>query len=180
MLANNENLYPWMDEGFTSFGEDWRFKKFYNKKSSVEEYKEAFKNNPDNANLKQLLPSLPEDGAGAYFSYFILLKSGLQEPLTTHADHYNTNFGYSINAYSKGEMFLTQLGYIVGEEMRDKILLEYYRLWRFKHPNANDFVKVAEDVSGIKLDWYKEYWISTPKQLIMELTACGKKMVFQK
>ncbi len=162
MLANNENLYPWMDEGFASFGEDWVLK-FYNKKSSVEEYREAFKNNPDNANLKQLLPSLPEDGAGAYFSYFILNKSGLQEPLTTHADHYNTNFAYGISSYSKGEMFLTQLGYIAGEKVRDKILLEYYRSWRFKHPNAADFLNVAENVSGIKLDWYKEYWINTTK-----------------
>jgi hypothetical protein len=57
-------------------------------------------------------------------------------------------------------MFLEQLGYITGEATRDKILLEYYRLWKFRHPNATDFLHVAEKVSNMKLDWFKEYWIN--------------------
>ena len=44
-------------------------------------------------------------------------------------------------------------------------MLEYYRLWRFKHPNANDFIRVAEKVSDMKLDWYREYWISSTKTI---------------
>ena len=51
------------------------------------------------------------------------------------------------------------------DTLRDKILLEYYRLWRFKHPNANDFMRVAEKVSGLQLDWYKEYWVNTTKTI---------------
>jgi aminopeptidase N len=85
--------------------------------------------------------------------------------LSTHSDHYNTNFAYSSAAYGKGAVFLAQLGYIVGDSALDKILLEYYRLWHFKHPNPNDFVRVAEKVSGIELQWYKEYWIYTTKTI---------------
>ena len=85
--------------------------------------------------------------------------------MTTHADHYNTNFAYSIASYSKGDIFLAQLGYITGDAVRDKILLEYYRLWRFKHPNISDFIRVAEKVSDMKLDWYKEYWVSSTKTI---------------
>jgi hypothetical protein len=48
---------------------------------------------------------------------------------------------------------------------RDKILLAYYNTWRFKHPNPNDFIRVAEKVSGMELDWYKEYWIYTTKTI---------------
>ena len=44
-------------------------------------------------------------------------------------------------------------------------MLEYYNRWRFKHPNANDFIQVAQDVSGIQLDWYKEYWVNTTKTI---------------
>ncbi|HPH85360.1 MAG TPA: M1 family metallopeptidase [Ferruginibacter sp.] len=164
MLGTNESMYAWMDEGFTSFAEDL-VSKFYNKRSGLEDYRDALAKTPDNENLKQLIASLPEDHAGAYASYFALAKSGLEEPMTTHADHYNNNFAYSIDAYSKGEVFMEQLGYIAGASVRDKILLEYYRLWRFKHPNANDFIRVAENVSGIKLDWYKEYWINTTKTI---------------
>jgi hypothetical protein len=60
---------------------------------------------------------------------------------------------------------MEQLGYVVGEPVRDQILLEYYRQWRFKHPNVNDFVQVAEKVSGMKLDWYREYWVNTTKTI---------------
>ena len=60
---------------------------------------------------------------------------------------------------------MEQLGYIVGAAARDKILLEYYNRWKFKHPNASDFIKVAQDVSGIQLDWYKEYWVNTTKTI---------------
>ena len=164
ILGTNESLYPWMDEGFTSYAEDL-VSKFYNKRSSLDDYKDALAENPKNDNLKQLITSLPEDHAGAYASYFSLVKSGLAEPLTTHSDHYNSNFAYSINAYSKGEVFMEQLGYIVGAPTRDKILLEYYNQWKFRHPDADDFIRVSENVSGMKLDWYKEYWVNGTKTI---------------
>ncbi len=149
MLGTNESLYPWMDEGFTTFAEG-EVSAYYNKVMNI-----------TNARDEQL----PTNHASSYNGYYFLMKQKLEEPLSTHSDHYNTNLGYSINAYSKGDMFLEQLGYIVSDSVRDKIMLEYYRLWRFKHPNASDFVKVAQDVSGIQLDWYKEYWVYTTKAI---------------
>jgi hypothetical protein len=139
MLGTNESLYPWMDEGFTQYAEE-RVTAFL-EKSTAFPY------------------------TGEYNSYYGLVRSGKEEPLTTHADHYNTNFAYSIASYSKGAIFLEQLGYIVGADVRDKILMEYYRLWRFKHPNAADFIRVAEKVSDMKLDWYKEYWVNSTKTI---------------
>jgi len=160
MMGTNESMYAWMDEGFTSYAAAL-VQSYY--------YQESLRRHPDNAGLKQVVEKekqqLPLNHFGAYSSYFNLVKSGLEEPLTTHADHFNTNYAYSIASYSKGEMFLEQLGYIAGAQTRDRILLEYYRLWRFKHPNASDFVRVAEKVSGLKLDWYKEYWVSTTKTI---------------
>jgi aminopeptidase N len=103
--------------------------------------------------------------AGSYQSYFALVKSGLEEPMTTHSDHFETNFAYSIASYSKGEVFLEQLGYIVGAAVRDQILLDYYNQWKFKHPNVHDFIRVAEKRSGIELDWYQEYWVNTTKTI---------------
>ena len=85
--------------------------------------------------------------------------------MTTHADHYNLNAAYGPAVYSKGAVFVEQLGYIVGAPVRDKILLEYYKQWRFKHPNAADFMRIAEKVSDMKLDWYKEYWINSTKTI---------------
>lgn len=167
MLGTNESLYGWMDEGFTSYAED-QVSKFYNKKSSLQAAKDLVERAPNNGTaraVKEYLDALPEDHSMAYLSYFNLAKSGFEEPMTTHADHFNSNYGYSSAAYSKGEVFMEQLGYIVGAENRDQILLEYYRQWRFKHPDANDFMRIAERVSGLQLDWYKEYWINSTKTI---------------
>ena len=139
MLGTNESEYAWMDEGFTEFATDRTM---------------AF--------LQNSAGFPHEDNYGGYYS---LAKSGREEPLTTHADHYNTNMAYGSAVYSKGCVFLSQLGYIAGEENLKKIMLEYYRLWRFKHPNTNDFVRVAEKVSDMKLDWYREYWVNTTKTI---------------
>jgi hypothetical protein len=141
MMGTNESLYPWMDEGFTSYAEARITAWLHRDRDSSFAY------------------------SGAYNGYFNLVKSGKEEPMSTHSDHYNTNFAYSQAAYSKGAIFLSQLGYIVSDATLDKILLEYYNEWRFKHPNPNDFIRVAEKVSGIELQWYKEYWIYTTKTI---------------
>ncbi len=161
MMGTNESEYPWMDEGFTSYAENLVTHDY-----TAFRYKKMMAANAADPRLKVLdsvLNKQPHESA--YNSYFGLVKSGLQEPLTTHADHYETNLAYSISSYSKGEIFLEQLGYITGAQVRNQILLQYYRDWHFKHPNANDFMVVAQKVSGLQLDWYKEYWINTTKTI---------------
>lgn len=161
MLGTNESLYAWMDEGFTTYAEDL-VSAFYKQQKNAPVKSNALSTGPGNENSGADLPLYHAD---TYAGYFNLAKSGLEEPLTTHADHFNTNFAYARAAYSKGAVFLAQLGYIIGDSLRDRTLLEYYRQWRFKHPNANDFIRVAEKVSGIQLDWYKEYWVNTTKTI---------------
>jgi len=141
MLGTNELKYPWMDEGFTQYAaaRNWGF---LNKDSSAEQtFAREFKN------------------------YFFLAKSNYQEPMTTYADYFSTNFGYGLTSYNKGSVFMIQLGYIVGEQTLDKILLEYYREWRFKHPDAGDFFRVAEKVSNLQLDWYEDFWTKSIKKV---------------
>ncbi len=144
ILGTNESLYSWMDEGFTTYAED-RTKHWLHGGTSPYPYQ-------DN-----------------YDSYFFLAKSKFDEPLVTHADQYNSNFAYSINSYSKGAVFMEQLGYIVGAPMRDKILLDYFNTWKFKHPDVNDFIKIAEKNSGLQLDWYKTFFVNTTKTIDYKL-----------
>jgi hypothetical protein len=161
MLGTNESLYPWMDEGFTEFATN-KVEEYYRQqvlRKNLLNNPEALKRSDSIANVKPLLQ------APNYNGYFRLVKSGKEEPMSTHSDHYNTNYAYSNAAYSKGAVFLEQLGYIIGAKTRDQVMLEYYRQWRFKHPNANDFIRVAEKLSNIQLDWYKEFWVSSTKTI---------------
>ncbi|SHN11557.1 Peptidase family M1 [Cyclobacterium lianum] len=141
VLGSNESLYPWMDEGFTTF-------------ASNRCMAEIFAEDPS---------GFPQ--RGAYASYERLAKSGLEEPMSTHADHYHTNTAYGAAAYSKGALFLSQLGYIVGEEIRDQAMLHYWDQWKFRHPNDNDITRVMEKTSGLELDWFREYWVYTTKTI---------------
>lgn len=90
----------------------------------------------------------------AYRSYISLAKSGYEQPLTTHADRYAFNRGYGISAYSKGEVFLAQLGYIIGEDNLKQTIKKYFDDFKFKHPKPLDIIRTAEKVSGLELDWY--------------------------
>ena len=145
MMGTNEALYAWMDEGFTSFGSNetmayLRANGYLGPKKKTE--------NPQKR---------------SYSGYTNLVLSGVEEPMTTHADHFNTNFAYGQAAYSKGSVYLNQLSYIIGQEDFDAGMLAYYDNWKFKHPNPNDFIRIMEKQSGLELDWYNEYWVQTTK-----------------
>ena len=136
VLASNESKNGWMDEGFTSFLEDYGMNEVFGKK--VE--------NPF---------------TGAYKGYYSMVNSGKELPQTTHADRYDENRVYSITSYSKGEIFLTQLIYLIGKDNLMKTLKKYYSDFKFKHPTPNDIKRTAERVSGANLDWYLTDWTKT-------------------
>jgi hypothetical protein len=140
VLATNESLYAWMDEGFTSYAT-----------AEVKNYLYDWKS------------SLPQDGS--YRSYFSLVESGKEEPLSTHADHFSTNRAYGAGSYSKGAVFLSQLQYIIGKEAFDRGMKRYFKTWKFKHPTPNDLLRIMEKESGLELDWYWEYWVYTTKTI---------------
>jgi len=153
ILATNEAKHEWMDEGFTSFVSDLCMNKIMNQK----------KENPFE---------------GAYNGYFRLATSGKEQPQTTHADRYHFNFAYGASAYNKGEVFLAQLGYIIGQDNLLKTIKKYYEDFKFKHPVPNDIKRTAEKVSGMELDWYLTDWTQTTNTIdysIKEVVATAEK-----
>jgi hypothetical protein len=141
VLGFNESLYPWMDEGFTSFASNITMDYLMNEERSY---------NPHGR---------------SYAGYFRQARSGEEEPLTTHADMYHTNASYGINAYSKGAVFLGQLAYIIGQENLMKGMRRFYNEWKFKHPTDIDLIRVLEKVSGIQLGWYQLNFVNTTNQV---------------
>lgn len=157
VLATNEALYPWMDEGFTSFG------------------------STETMNFLRKEGMIPGEVAenpfvGTFNGQANMALSGIEEPLSTHADHYNTNRAYGVGSYVKGQVFIKQLEYVIGKKSFDKALLDYYETWKFKHPNPNDFIRVFEKNSGLELDWYREYMVNTTHYIDYQIdTIVGKK-----
>lgn len=152
VLANNESKHSWMDEGFTSYISSLAASHIIRK--------------------EQEKPS-----SSSYRGYFYAVKNGLEEPLTTHADRFNSNAAYSIASYTKGSMFLTQLNYIIGEENVKKTIKNFYEAFKFKHPTPNDIKRVAEEVSGIQLGWYLNEWIETTHTIDYAVAKVDNKTV---
>ncbi|SHF72262.1 Peptidase family M1 [Salegentibacter echinorum] len=140
LMATNENTHEWMDEGFTS----------YISSAAMNQVMETYAENPH---------------TGSYRSYIRLANSGMEQPQTTQADRYALNAAYGAAAYSKGAVFLAQLGYVIGKDNLDKTLKRYYDEWQFKHPTPNDFIRIAEKVSGAELDWYLNDWTRTTNSI---------------
>jgi len=158
LLGTNESLHSWMDEGFTSW-------------ASAEVMNHLRK--------KGLLGGDVVDNphARSYSGLRNFRTTGLQEALSTHADHFATNSAYGVAAYTNGSVYQEQLRYIIGEEAHRRTILRYYNDWAFRHPNPNDFLRIAEKESGMELDWYNEYWVASTNYAdyaVKDVVADGK------
>jgi hypothetical protein len=146
VLGTNESLYAWMDEGFTEYAS-----------AEIENF----------LKIEKLLPGEREENPhlDAIKGLLNFHQSGREEPLSIHSDHFSTNAAYSVGAYVKGHVFLSQLEYILGKPVFEKAMLRYFNTWKFRHPTHNDFIRVMEKESNLELDWFKEYFVYTTKTI---------------
>ena len=149
ILATNETKHEWMDEGFTSF-------------ISTLAENEVLEENKE----------FPLEGS--YRGYYGLATSGVEMPQSTNANRYEHNYAYERTAYSKGAVFLGQLGYIIGQDKLFKTLQTYYDEWKFKHPLPNDLRVIAERISGIQLQWYLTDWTQTTNRIDYAIEAVNE------
>ena len=137
VLATNESEKAWLDEGFTSFVESFV--------------------------MNQLMPNekLPNPYINSIDDYLSIAGTEEEEPMNLIADHFNSSRAYGVAAYSKGETYLAQLTYMIGEKMLLDCLKEYYQTWKFKHPSQRDFEHIVQKKSGMYLRWFFNYFTET-------------------
>ena len=145
LLASNETKHAWMDEGFTTYI------------STLIEHK-IFDDEKDGFDKM-------------YGSYLNLLSYKIEQPMTTHGDAFDYNYGYGISSYNKGALFLHQLEYIIGKASLKNTLNRYFKEYSFKHPKPENFIRVAEKVSNMELDWYLNFWTETTATIDYEVFA---------
>lgn len=146
VLASNESKHAWMDEGFTTYVQN-----LVTNEMATKKVQNPFKQN--------------------YVLYTDLVNSGKEQPQTTHSDRYDENRPYSISSYIKGSIFLSQLGYLIGQDKLAETIKRFYQDFKFKHPIPNDIKRTAERVSGAELDWYLTDWTQTTNTIDYGITA---------
>lgn len=139
IYGTDENLYHWMDEGLTSYAE---------------------------ARLSTVVSKDKENPATeASMVYKWIRTQYTEEPVATHANFYDSDYAYYNCAYYKGQLFPELIRYMIGDSVMTAGFKKYYQNWAFKHPEPNDFVKNFEDVSGMELTWFQNYWLNTNKSV---------------
>ena len=140
VLATNEMNHEWMDEGAASFFGDL-------------------------AESVVLGSNFNNSIRSSYARYISLANSGQEMPQSTNANRYKYNRAYESTAYSKGFVFLSQLRYIIGLDAFNETIKNYYNTYKFTHPLPNDLRRIAEQSSGILLNWYLTDWTQTTNKI---------------
>jgi hypothetical protein len=121
MLANDEHLYPWLDEGFNTFANSLIVDDIYGSES------------PAITILGHRLTHLESLRVGA---------SALREPLPIDltAAHFDSRPGaFSTIAYLKTANALHTLRNLVGQDLFDPAMRTYVDRFRFHHPTPENF-----------------------------------------
>jgi len=151
VLATDETRHPWLDEGFTTFISTMAQKVLYDKK----------------LNLKNYWTSLIE-------TYLDYISKEEPEPMSLFSDSYLSHAAYWVNAYDKGGAFLIHLMNIAGFKTTVDFLRNYYHTWKFKHPEPEDVLRVAEKTTGMELDWFYNEWVESTHQVDYKLEKVEK------
>ncbi len=133
MLANNEQQYPWFDEGINSYYDN-RFDKEESRYRAAAKKKTLFDLNFDDNFFLHSFERWKKD-----------------QPLSTTSDSL-TEGNYGLIAYTKGANFMQLLEEQLGRSAIDAAMQNYFQQWKLKHPYPLDLKTSLEQSTGRNLD----------------------------
>lgn len=156
-LGSDERRYPFMDEGITSAYET----RYMTERYPDKKLWEIFFANPKLGKL--FSRTMPAERIHE-LQWLIAARNNLEQPLDLAATDYGfANYGLMI--YDKAGMGFNYLRAYLGDPLFDTTMHEYFRVWRFKHPQPDDLHQLFESVTGKDLDWFFKDFIQTTKRL---------------
>lgn len=157
-LGSNERRYPFMDESLTSnYEERYMTNKYPNKKLwevLFKKEKQAKFFHVDELPLKRMQE----------LSWLIPARNNLEQPLNLASTDYNS-MNYSLMIYNKASMGFTYLRAYLGDAVYDAAIHDYYRKWKFRHPQPEDLRSSFENRTDKDLNWFFDDFMSTTKRL---------------
>jgi len=135
LVASNEFEEEWLDEGFTTYSDNKIMTGVYGPPDDFVELLGMKISNPQMTRFQYR--GTPD-----------------MDPLVRNAwELYSEGSEASIPFGKSGVMLLTLENYL-GEETMNKIMRTYFERWKFKHPKTQDFVDIANEISGQNLNWF--------------------------
>jgi hypothetical protein len=128
MVASNEFEEAWLDEGFAVYSERRALEERFGKEANIIDMWGLKVSDLDHARLGNLLD----------------LQS---DPVVKNSWEFRNYPSYLSRVYFKASLVLETLRNYLGQEKMDQVLKEYFRRYKFKHPNTEDFIQVVNEVT---------------------------------
>jgi hypothetical protein len=135
LVGSNEFEEAWLDEGINSYSTAKVLRKAYGIDTSMLNFKHV------------------KGGIIAMERMSFLGRQNF-DPLYRWSWKYYDGASYSATSYNKGTLMLMTLEGYLGEKLMNKVMSTYFERWKFKHPTTQDFIAVANEVSGQDLNWF--------------------------
>ncbi len=169
ILGSNERDFPWMDEGVNSLYEARYLTEKYPDKNTVAE---------SIGGNEQLAKLIGLDGFSR--QDFNRTQALLTERKNQHqalqapsADYLNINYGTIV--YGKASHSLYYLEQYLGRKEFDRIMQQYFKSFKYKHPQPEDIRNVFEKESGKYLDWFFDELLDTKNHVDFHICKVHKK-----
>jgi hypothetical protein len=146
MVGSNEFEEAWLDEGINSYSEVKAMAKYYGEDRSM----------IDCGGLKI---------SDLVYQRAPVIGSSRLDPILKNSWEFYSGGSYATNTYAKAALMLLTLENYLGEDVMSDIMRTYFERWKFKHPTSEDFVAVAEEVSGQDLSWFFDQFLNSPDKL---------------
>ncbi len=141
LVATNEVEEAWLDEGMTSYVEAKVMDEVFGRGSVIN------------------LPGLLQLGDAVMHRLNYSKPSPRRAALQTESWKYRNSADYAAASYSKAATVLRTLEGVLGWDVMHDVLRTYFARWSFRHPSAEDFEVLVEDVSGDDLAWFFRQYV---------------------
>ncbi|MEM9916831.1 MAG: M1 family metallopeptidase [Bacteroidota bacterium] len=145
LLASNEFEEPWLDEGFNTYFECLIMDQYYGEKTSYIDFGSFF-HFGDMENQRLSYTGMANPKIAENFRSAWQFRHG----------------GYGQLTYAKAGTWMRTLQGLVGMETMEEIMKTYFERWKFKHPCADDFIDIVNEVTqknhagkfGPDMNWF--------------------------
>ena len=163
MLGNNEMDEAWLDEGMNSFAENRYMEEKYGREGNM-------------TNWPEHLGFMPQfsDRYLQSFLYYTFAANNAELPILTPAHQFKDNY---VLVYAKAAWMMDMLKYMLGDDKFDEVMQTYFARFQYKHPTTEDFIQVAEEVSGRKLDWFFDQWLNATQKTDFAIKKINKRKI---
>ncbi len=178
LIANNEVYEAWLDEGFASYASAKIMYKYHT--PILESFKVAqyvpifgldFLSYNDIPIIYILSDVFISEGTRAITNYYSNLNVGT---IADTSYKLPTRLSYIVNSYNKPELMLLTLERYLGKDKMMIVLKEYYDLFKYKHPKAEDFISIVGRVSREDMDWFFDEFYRSSKSFDYRVTSVKK------